>query len=116
MATTAEQLVKVAKAEITEISVADARTLVGRETVFVDVREPPEWKDGTVPDALCIPRGVLEWRSAADGPLKDKSKPVVVYCKSGGRSALAAQTLQQLGFENVKSLAGGYEAWASDKP
>ena len=111
MAITAEDLVRAAKAEITEITVADAKTLGGTRTVFVDVREPPEWKDGTIDEALCIPRGVLEWRAASEDPLKDKSVPVIVYCKSGGRSALAAQTLQQLGFDDVKSLVGGYEAW-----
>jgi rhodanese-related sulfurtransferase len=111
MAKTAEDMVRAAKAEITEIDVADAKTHLDGRTVFIDVREPPEWKDGTVPNALCIPRGVLEWRAASEDPLKDKSVPVVVYCKSGGRSALAAQTLQELGFEDVKSLAGGYEAW-----
>lgn len=108
-------MVKAAKAAITEISIADARPLLGSETLFLDVREPPEWKDGTVPDALCIPRGVLEWRSAEEDPLKNKSVALVVYCKSGGRSALAAQTLQELGFDNVKSLAGGYEAWTGKK-
>ncbi|MFT4581248.1 MAG: sulfur dioxygenase [Gammaproteobacteria bacterium] len=113
MAITAEDMVRAAKAEIKEVSVAEAKALVGSGVVFIDVREPPEWKDGTVSDALCIPRGVLEWRSAADEPLKDKSKPVIVYCKSGGRSALAAQTLQKLGFEDVKSLAGGFEAWSA---
>jgi len=115
MAKTAEDLVKAAKAVITEITIADARPLLGGGTLFVDVREPPEWKDGTVPDALCIPRGVLEWRAAEEDPLKDKSVPLVVYCKSGGRSALAAQTLEELGFDNVKSLAGGYEAWSGKK-
>ncbi|MFT4560479.1 MAG: sulfur dioxygenase [Gammaproteobacteria bacterium] len=113
MAITAEDMVKAAKAEIEEISVADAKGLVGSGVVFIDVREPPEWQAGTVADALCIPRGVLEWRSAADEPLKDKSKPIIVYCKSGGRSALAAQTLQKLGFGDVKSMAGGYEAWSA---
>ena len=113
MATTAEELVKAAKAEITEISVPQAKQLAGSDVVFVDVREPPEWQAGTIGGALCIPRGVLEWRAAVDEPLKDKTTPVVVYCKSGGRSALAAQTLQQLGFSDVKSLAGGYEAWIS---
>lgn len=115
MATTAEELVKAAKAEITEITVAEAKALATGDALFVDVREPPEWKDGTVPDALCIPRGVLEWRAETEDPLKDKSFPLVVYCKTGGRSALAAQTLQQLGFTNVKSLAGGFEAWSGKK-
>lgn len=111
MALTAADLVGAAKAEIHEIDVVEAKTLVDGKAIFVDVREPPEWQDGTVPGALCIPRGVLEWRAESEDPLKDKTVPVVVYCKSGGRSALAAQTLQQLGFNNVKSLAGGFEAW-----
>lgn len=110
MAKTAIDLVKEAKAQITEISVEEAKGLLDN-AVFIDVREPPEWQDGTVPSALRIPRGVLEWRSASEEPLADKSAPVIVYCKSGGRSALAANTLQQLGFSNVKSLAGGYDAW-----
>ena len=115
MVKTAADLVRAAKAEINEIDVATARTCLGGHTVFIDVREPPEWKDGTVPDALCIPRGVLEWRAESEDPLKDKSVPLVIYCRSGGRSALAAQTLQQLGFKDVKSLAGGYEAWTGEK-
>ena len=115
MAKTAEDLVRAAKAEITEITVVEAKALGETSTVFIDVREPPEWKDGTIPQALCIPRGVLEWRAESEDPLKDKSIPVIVYCKSGGRSALAAQTLQQLGFDDVKSLAGGYEAWTGKK-
>ena len=111
MPSTVEELVGQAKATIKEISVADAQQLNTEKTVFVDVREPPEWQDGTITSALCIPRGVLEWKSSDEEKLADKSVPVVVYCKSGGRSALAAQTLQQLGFSNVLSLAGGYEAW-----
>ena len=114
MSKTIEEIVKQAKAEITEINVADAKSLAGGETVFIDVREPPEWKDGTVPGALTIPRGVLEWKSGDEESLKNKSVPVVVYCRSGGRSALAAQSLQQLGFDNVKSLAGGYQAWIGE--
>ena len=111
MTLTAADLVNAAKAEIREINVVEAKDLLDSEAIFVDVREPPEWKDGTVPGSLCIPRGVLEWRAESEAPLKDRSVPVVVYCKSGGRSALAAQTLQQLGFTNVSALAGGFEAW-----
>ena len=111
MTTTIEEMVKAAKAEIKEISVTEARNLLQSNTTFIDVREPPEWQAGTIDNALCIPRGVLEWRSAEEAPLQDKSAPVVVYCKSGGRSALATLALKQLGFENAMSMAGGYEAW-----
>ena len=114
MAKTPADLVKEAKASITEISVADAKGLTGGETVFIDVREPPEWQDGTVPGALTIPRGVLEWKSGDEQQLADKSTPIIVYCKSGGRSALAAQSLEVLGYTNVKSMAGGFEAWSKE--
>ncbi len=114
MTQTAADMVSAAKAQIREINVVEAKALLDGKAVFVDVREPPEWKDGTVPGALCIPRGVLEWRAESEEPLKDRSVRVVVYCKGGGRSALAAQTLQQLGFSNVSSLAGGFEAWAGN--
>jgi rhodanese-related sulfurtransferase len=114
MSITAEDLVRAAKAEIREINVVEAQSQLDDKVVFIDVREPPEWQDGTVPGALCIPRGVLEWRVASEDALKDKTAPLVVYFKSGGRSALAAQTLQQLGFSNVRSLAGSFEAWADN--
>lgn len=112
MAKTAADLVGAAKAVITEISLEDAKKLPPGAARFVDVREPPEWKDGTIEGAVCIPRGVLEWKAESEDELKDKSAPFIVYCKTGGRSALAAQTLQELGYTNVKSLAGGYEAWS----
>lgn len=112
MSKTAADLVGAAKAVINEISVEEAKALGTGAAQFVDVREPPEWKDGTIEGALCVPRGVLEWKAESEDPLKDKSAPLVVYCKTGGRSALAAQTLQELGYTNVKSLAGGFEAWS----
>ncbi len=112
MAKTAADLVGAAKAVITEISLAEAKNLKPGDAQFVDVREPPEWKDGTIEGAICVPRGVLEWKAESEDELKDKSAPLVVYCKTGGRSALAAQTLAELGYTNVKSLAGGYEAWS----
>lgn len=110
MGRTVAALVKATKVSVTEVSVTNAKDLVGQGVVFVDVREPPEWQVGTINDAPRIPRGVLEWRAEEDETHKDKSTPIVVYCESGGRSALAAQTLSQLGFVDVKSLAGGYEA------
>ena len=113
MTLTAADMVSAAKAQINEINVVEAKALLDDKAIFVDVREPPEWQDGTIPGALCIPRGVLEWRAESEEPMRDRTVPVVVYCRSGGRSALAAQTLQQLGFSNVSSLAGGFEASAS---
>jgi len=110
---TVEELVKAAKAEIVEVDVAAARALAGEGVLFVDVREPGECAQGMIEGALAIPRGVLEFKLAQEPRLADRTQPIVVYCQSGGRSALAAQTLQRLGFGAVKSLAGGYSAWSS---
>lgn len=110
--TTAQDLVAEAKQHITEISPARARELIkeGHVTV-VDVREESEYAAGHVDKAVPLPRGVLEFKIGNVPELSDKSKAVVLYCRTGGRSALAAQTLQNLGYHNVLSIAGGYEAW-----
>lgn len=112
MPTTVDELVQAAKAQITEIDVAEAERLRAAGVTFVDVREPAEWEQGTVPGALTIPRGLIEWKAGSEPALADRDAPVVVYCQGGGRSALAAQSLEALGFTGVKSLAGGYKAWS----
>lgn len=77
--------------------------------LLLDVREPDEVAQGQIPGALCIPRGLLELRIEAAVP--DRARPLVVYCAGGTRSALAAHALQQLGYQRVASLAGGFAAW-----
>ena len=114
MAKTVEELVKEARAAVTEVDVARARELEAAGAVFVDVREPAEWEKGTVDGAVCIPRGVLEWKAGAEPKLADRGAPVVVYCQSGGRSAMAARALGEMGWTNVVSLAGGYGAWSAE--
>ena len=111
MTKTVDDLVAAAKTQITEVDVAKAKSLLARGVTFVDVREPPEWEKGTIPGALQIPRGLVEWKAGSEPALADKTATVVVYCQGGGRSALAAQSLELLGFEDVLSLAGGYGAW-----
>ncbi|WP_031431503.1 MBL fold metallo-hydrolase [Methylomicrobium agile] len=109
---TAQDLVSAAKERITEIGIDKARQLLNQSGVaVVDVREESEYAAGHIDNALPIPRGVLEFKVGATPELADKSKTVVVYCRTGGRAALAAQTLQNLGYSNVLSIAGGYEAW-----
>jgi sulfur dioxygenase len=109
---TAQDLVAQAKEQITEISVDKAKQLLGQgDIAVVDVREESEYAAGHVDKALPIPRGVLEFKAGTTPELADKSKTVVVYCRTGGRAALAAQSLQNLGYSNVLSIAGGYEAW-----
>lgn len=111
-------LVAEAKAAAPQIDVAEAKRRHGR-AVFLDVREPEETARGTVPGAVAVPRGVLEFAadpaSALHNPALDPEGEVVVYCASGGRSALAAKTLAEMGYRNVANLTGGYAAWTESE-
>lgn len=107
-----------AKTRIREISVADAaRALAANPApLVVDVREPAEWAEGHLPAAILVPRGMLEAKADLDYPnreakLADRKQPLIVHCASGARSAMAVDVLQQMGFTDVKSLAGGIAAW-----
>ncbi len=106
----AEDLVAAALGEITVVSSAQAKALLdAAEALFVDVREPEEYQQGRIPRAANIPRGLLEFRIGQVVP--EKSAKIVVYCRSGKRSALAAQTLLRMGYPNALSLEGGWLAW-----
>jgi len=110
--TKTEDLVAAAKQQITEIDVAKAKQLLAEgHIVLVDTREESQYAAGHIDGALLLPRGVLEFKIGATPELADKGKSVLIYCRTGGRSALAAQTLQQLGYTHVLSMAGGFEAW-----
>jgi molybdopterin/thiamine biosynthesis adenylyltransferase/rhodanese-related sulfurtransferase len=105
------ELLQQVKSEIDETDVAEARDLLagdGRPLV-VDVRELDEWTEGRIPGAIHIPRGNLESRIEQAAP--DKTQPVLLYCAGGSRSAFAAKSLEELGYEHVTSLAGGYTDW-----
>jgi sulfur-carrier protein adenylyltransferase/sulfurtransferase len=98
------------KGEIDEIDAARAQGLIQEETAaIVDVREREEWDEGHLPGAVHVPRAHLE--SRIERAVRDKARPVVLYCASGNRSAFAAKTLEELGYENVSSLAGGFTDW-----
>jgi rhodanese-related sulfurtransferase len=123
--TTAADLVTAARAKITEVDVDELANRLGEGPIIIDVREPAEFEAGHVFGAVNIPRGVLEFEVASNPyvaeraapELQLKEAPIFLYCRSGGRSALAAEQLQRLGFTNVRSLAGGFLAWeAADKP
>jgi sulfur-carrier protein adenylyltransferase/sulfurtransferase len=104
-------LLRAAKSRITEITPEEAEARLGSAT-FLDVRELDEYEQGMIPGSVFIPRGHLE--SQADTKLTDKSKPVVIYCAGGNRSAFAAETLEQLGYEDVVSMAGGFGRWKNE--
>ena len=119
MRQTAQDLVAQAKTRIREIDAATLRDLRGRGVPVIDVREPAEFAAGHVPGAVNIPRGVLEFEvdghpavnCQRDPALSHRDQAVVLYCRSGGRSALAAEALQRLGFAEPLSLAGGFMGW-----
>jgi len=109
---TGAELVSAAKQQIKEVTPEEVRSAraPGDATVYLDVREPNEWNLGHLPGAIHIPRGMLEGKVEA---AIDRARPVVVYCASGNRSALAAVTMKQMGYENVSSMARGFQGWAT---
>ena len=110
---TFRDLLAAAKAEITEIdtATADTRIAAGGVTVL-DVREPDEFDQGALPGVIHIPRGHLE--AQIENRISDKSVPVIAYCAGGVRSAFAAKTLQDLGYTDVVSMAGGFGKWKDE--
>lgn len=111
MAPTHKELVQAAREQITEVSPEQARQRLEAGAVALDVREAEELAEGHVPEAVHIPRGFLEFKADDHEALPSKDTPICVYCMAGGRAALAAQTLKQLGYTNVVSIQGGFEGW-----
>jgi sulfur-carrier protein adenylyltransferase/sulfurtransferase len=104
------ELLQQVRSEISEIDATHARDRIeSGEPIVVDVREQNEWDEGHIPGAVHVPRGHLESRIERLTP--DRARPVVVYCSVGNRSAFAAKTLAELGYEDVVSLAGGFTDW-----
>lgn len=102
-----------AKSQITEIDTNEAaKRIAAGGVVVLDVREPDEYEQGALPEALHIPRGHLE--AQIEGRIVEKSAPVLVYCAGGVRSAFAAKTLAELGYTNVVSVAGGFGKWKDE--
>lgn len=111
MTVTAQELVAAAKQQITEIDIHTAQSRLGE--LILDVREPAEFAAGHLPGAINIPRGVLEFRIDSQPEFQGKQQaPIIVYCQSGGRSALATLVLTQLGYSQAVSMAGGFKAWS----
>lgn len=117
MAKTLMDFVQEAKSKITEVDVATAKDLIAEGYRVIDVREPGEVAQGAIENSINIPRGVLE--PAVDLANKEGNKDLqngrddkwLVVCKTSGRSAMATVVLQEMGFTNVKNIAGGMNAW-----
>ena len=126
MATSLKQMMEAANAAVPKITPAQAREMIGKgNTLVVDVRDAPEVeKSGKIKGAVHVSRGMLEFRADPDSPYHDKNfakdKTVILYCASGGRSALAAKALKDLGYSEVYNV-GAFKDWAEaggeiDKP
>lgn len=113
MAVTPHELVVEAKSMIKEVGTADAQGLLGKR-VIIDVREYDEFAAGHLPGAINIPRGVLEFKIGMVPECANKSGAFLIYCRTSGRAALSAVQLQKIGYENVISMAGGFEAWNNE--
>ncbi len=101
-----------AKAEIVEITTDEAAERIAAGHLILDVREPDEYAEGALEGVIHIPRGHLE--AQIENRIVDKTLPVVVYCAGGVRSAFAAKTLQELGYETVASMDGGFGRWKDE--
>ena len=120
MRTSPADVVALAKATIKECTVSEARQCLGTSTLLIDIREAAEHQRGHVPGAILLPRGLLEFEihrlvdtTGTDSAVAPEDREIILYCGTGGRSALAAQTLDAMGYRNVRSMSGGIVAWAA---
>lgn len=109
----AHDLVLEAKAQIHEVALEDVEAAIRAADLLLDVREADEFHAGHIPGAINIPRGVLEFKLSNDPELCARELNIVLYCKTSGRAALAACSLQAMGYRQVQSLAGGFDAWSA---
>lgn len=111
MSLTAMDLVAAAKQNIKEVDVASAKSELSKYLVL-DVRAPGEFVTGSLPGAINISRGVLEFKITSHPDFQGKEdSDILVYCQTGGRSALATEALNKMGYTKAVSLEGGYQAW-----
>lgn len=114
---TAHDLVAEAKAQVREIPLEHADEAIRAADVLIDVREAEEYQAGHIPGAIHMSRGMLEFKLSSMPQLTSRDLKIVVYCKTSGRAALAARSLRDMGYLQVESLAGGFDAWsAAGKP
>ena len=112
-------IVAAARATIENLGPGDlAAELERPDVLLVDVREPGETQNGVIPGAVLVPRGMLEFRADHGSPYHREGfelrRRVIVYCAAGSRSALAVRSLQDLGYQDVAHLDGGFRAWVDE--
>ena len=111
MAKTYKELMDEARETIPELTIDEVKDRIerGEDWAVLDVREREEYREGHLEGAIPLPRGFLEMR--VEETLPDKTRPIIAYCAGGVRSLIAARTMQEMGYENVSSMSGGYTAW-----
>lgn len=120
---TAQELCGKAKSNVNEVNIEELLTALEQGARVIDVREPVEYSQGHIRHAVNMPRGVLEMQlnqhpdvAGYDNALERiAEKPLYLICRTGGRSALAAESLQRMGFDKVYSVDGGMSAWLEEK-
>lgn len=110
---TAHDLVAAAKTRVQEVPMAQVDDAIRESDVLLDVREQDEFAAGHLPGAVHASRGMLEFKLSSNPALSSRDLKIVLYCKTSGRAALAACALHDMGYLNVKSIAGGFDAWAA---
>lgn len=110
---TAHDLVAAAKTRVQEVPLAQVDDAIREADVLLDVREQDEFAAGHLPGAVHASRGMLEFKLSSNPELSSRELKIVLYCKTSGRAALAACALHDMGYLNVKSIAGGFDAWAA---
>ncbi|MGC8119862.1 rhodanese-like domain-containing protein [Marinobacter sp. VGCF2001] len=108
---TAHDLVAEAKKHIEEVPLASAETAIRNADLLLDVRDADEYRAAHIPGAVNISRGMLEFKFTNDPALENRQMDIVLYCKTSGRAALSARALKDMGYINVKSIEGGFDAW-----
>ena len=111
MPKTYKQIMEEARRDVPEVSVDEARARIGGASAptVLDVREKEEFREGHLDGAISLPRGFLEMR--VEETVRDKDAPIIAYCAGGTRSLIAARTLKEMGYTNVASMSGGFQAW-----
>lgn len=112
MPITKDELLNNARQCLHIIDAEETEDFMTKGAVILDVREPSEFDMGHLPEAQHIPRGLLEFMVGNHPALQDFEQDIVVYCKNGGRSTLAADLLQRMGFKNIHMLLGGFDSWS----
>jgi rhodanese-related sulfurtransferase len=107
-----QKLVAEAKKNITEISPAEAKERLEHGAIAIDVREESDFREGHIAGAKHLSRGIVELEIEDEIP--DLEQPIICYCGGGGRSALVTESLQKMGYKNVRSVAGGLRGWKAE--